>query len=139
VTVAALAGCGSGPNSLGVIAYDPTGLAFRHMMEGDKSLNIALGLGGFDSKIAHGHVDYIMHFDRIAQDDWNPYWGIGVGYLTKVDSNDDSIDDNEIGIALRVPLGISYQTDEWDFFAQLAGYVGRRLGISAALGVRFNL
>ena len=132
-----LAGCGPGPNSLGVIAYDPTGLAFRHKMAGDNTLNIAVGLNGFESEIAHGHVDYIMHFDPIRADEWSPYWGLGLGYMMKLD---DSVDNDDVGIELRVPLGISYQAaDGWDFFAQLAAHVGRNVGISGALGVRFDL
>ena len=134
LTVAA--GCSSGPNSLGVMGYDPTGLAFRHKMESDKTLNIALGLNGLESKIGHGHVDYIMHFDRISRGDWSSYWGLGLGYLLKID---DTVDDNDVGIGLRVPLGISYQADGWDFFGQLAANIGGNVGISAAIGIRFGL
>ena len=136
VAAMALAGCGRGPTSIGVIAYDPTGLALRHKMQDDRTLNVAVGLGGFDSNYVHGHVDYIMHFEGISQRGWNPYWGLGVGYLGKLDDN---ADDNDVGVSLRVPLGISYQDDGWDFFAQLAAHVGEHTGISAALGVRFDL
>ena len=130
-------GCGPGPNSVGIIAYDPTGLAFRHKMSDDQTLNIAVGLRGFESEIAHGHVDYIMHFDSISADEWSPYWGLGLGYMLKLD---DSVDDDDEGIELRVPLGISYQAAEgWDFFVQLAAHVGHHVGVSGALGIRFDL
>ena len=136
MTMALLAGCDSGPNSIGAIVYDPTGLAFSHRMKDDRTLNVAVGLGGFDSRFAHGHVDYIMYFDPVSQGDWNPYWGLGVGYLGTLD---DTADDNDIGIGLRVPLGISYQDEGWDFFAQLAAHIGAHTGITGAIGVRFDL
>jgi hypothetical protein len=136
VAVAMLAGCGGGPNSLGVIVNDPTGLAFRHQFEADRTLNIAVGLRAFDSDIAHGYVDYIIHFDNISQGEWNPYWGVGVGYRAKLDN---TVSNDDVGISLRVPLGLSYQDDGWDFFVQLAAYIDAHPGISGALGVRFDL
>ena len=39
IALAALTGCSSGPTSLGLIAYDPTGIAVRHKTESDKTIN----------------------------------------------------------------------------------------------------
>jgi len=131
-----LAGCGSG-DSIGVILYDPTGVAYRHKLESDKTLNVAVGLNRFETDLFHGHVDYIMHFDSISRGDWNPYWGLGGGYVFQLDDN--AGNDDVVGLWLRVPLGISYQEDTWDFFAQIVLDVGSGVDFSAGLGIRFEL
>ena len=134
VALVLVAGCST--SSVGVILGDPSGLAVRGMLESDKTLNFAIGIAGRDSDLAYGHIDYAMYPNRVRREDWNPYIGIGVGYLAVL--NDEGRNDH-VGASLRVPLGLSYDSRGWDFFVQFAPYLGEFSGVTLALGLRLAL
>ena len=136
MALAALAGCSSGPTSMGIIYGDPTGLAVRHKAQSDRTINFALGVTALDANIGHGHIDYMFHFDRIRRGDPTFYVGVGATYLFRVDDNNNNTD---VGFGPRVPFGVSFQGRDFDLFLQGAAYFVGDLDFSWAVGVRFGI
>jgi len=130
-----LAGCNT--TSVGVILGDPSGLALRNVLQSDRMLNVAVGVNNLDNQAVRGHVDYTMYPTRVRRESWNPYWGFGLDYVA--DANENANNDN-VGVGLRVPLGVSFDSSGWDFFGQAAVRVGENnVNVGLAMGLRFSL
>ena len=85
------------------------------------------------------HVDYQFYPNRIRQNTWNFYWGLGVSY--SADISDDA-DPDLAGLGFRIPLGTSYEFDDesGDFFLLVAPFlVNDDVVFSWAIGIRFGI
>jgi hypothetical protein len=130
---------------IGVVAGDPSGLAWALRGGGNTMLQGALGYSAVHGSL-HANVDLIMELARLHSDEapnlgFPLYVGIG-GRLRIGDYGNKDNDNDDPGIGLRIPCGIQMvpATVPLDLYLEIVPVV--RLfpetgaGIDAGLGIR---
>jgi len=146
---------GGGPFGLGLIIGEPTGLSAKYWMDKTQAIDFLLAFSFNDNNNNYNNdnnlnhlvlaADYLYHIDVFHPRavELPLYVGIG-GKLAFWDrGNGRYRDDGDIGIALRVPLGIDLllRSVPLEFFLEIVPGIyiipGTNAEIDAGIGVRY--
>lgn len=135
---------------LGLMVGAPTGLSGKYYLSADTGIDFGLGvIGGYGNRDGvHLHADFLWHPAVLASVDpfvLPIYVGIG-GRLWDYDDRRDNIDDDDLALGARVPLGIMMDFNNvpidiffemvfvLDFFVDQGAI---DLELNGALGIRY--
>lgn len=138
------AGPDDNPFGLGIILGEPTGLTAKFWLGDDDALDSHLTWDFTDEGFAF-FVDYLHHFTTIDEEshsvDLPVYVGIGGKLFVDHDSSDQH--DDDLGLGLRIPIGISAILTEApiEFFGEVAPGLrlipGTDFDIDGGIGFRY--
>jgi len=110
---------------VGIILGEPTGISAKLWRDNTIAYDLALGWHTSGDDKLHLHGDYLIHDDSLINaqglDGRMPVY-YGAGLLVKRSEKNSRRDDRlETIVAVRVPVGVSYQANRFpvEFFAEL--------------------
>ncbi|MFA5498353.1 MAG: hypothetical protein WC327_02290 [Candidatus Cloacimonadia bacterium] len=124
---------------IGIIVGQPSGISFKQWLGGSNAVDAAVAWSFLEGGGLYGHVNYLYENKSNVADLNIPwFWGIGANV-----GSWKSGDDLEIGLGVRVPIGLNFRFQKIPselFFEVAPGLdvvpsVG--FGIGGALGYRF--
>jgi hypothetical protein len=134
---APMADAQEGNFGLGLIIGDPTGVTGKHHLGGNPLyLDWAVGFPVLAGRGLHAHVDFLWQprLTRVGSADLDLYFGVGPKIY---------LDDNNLWLAARAPLGIDFVFRQvpLDVFIEVAAslYVVQDVAfdLDAAAGIRY--
>lgn len=128
-------GCRGGPQAVGLILGDPTGLSYRQETSGGEAIAAAVDLAHIGEGLSL-HVDWIRHEPSLRSGALEFYWGLGGDLSIRGGPGSD------VGLAFRIPLGldIEFERRVAHLFLQLVPKVplpNLDVKLDAAIGLRF--
>jgi len=131
------AAAGFAQTSIGIILGEPTGLSGKQWIGEGASLDLAVAWSFVPEGAFYLHVDYQQHFDDLDLDVGSLLWFAGIGPRIYIG--------NEIGLGLRIPVGLVYDIDgvPLEVFLELAPglnlFPGTVFNFGGGIGVRYQL
>jgi hypothetical protein len=98
----------------GIMVGDPTGLAFKAWMGGDRAIAGGLAWSFVDEGYFHAHADLLFHkmdLITVGRGQLPLYFGPGLRLRTWGDGNDRNDNDGRTDIGVRFPVGLAYLFD----------------------------
>jgi len=137
VFVVLAAAVGFAQTSVGIILGEPTGLSGKQWIGEGASLDLAVAWSFVPEGAFYLHVDYQQHFDDLDIDVGTLLWFAGIGPRIYIG--------NDVGLGLRIPVGLVYDIDDvpLEVFLELAPglnlFPGTVFNFGGGIGVRYQL
>lgn len=126
-------------NGIGIIVGQPTGVSFKHWLSDANSIDAALAWSFVKGGGLYVHGNYLFENKSNLDSLTIPwFWGVGANVGTWK-----SGDDTEIGIGVRVPVGLNFRFQQIpsELFLELAPTLNVvpsvNFGVGGAIGYRF--
>ncbi|MBH24315.1 MAG: hypothetical protein CMH57_07685 [Myxococcales bacterium] len=129
----------------GIILGEPTGLTGKYWFDSSSAVDVHLSFDFSDDAFAL-ISDYLLHFNVFTPDsrsiDLPVYVGIGGKFFVREDNNDRG-DDDDLGLGLRAPVGLSLLLTQapLEFFVEIALGLriipGTEADLDGGIGVRY--
>lgn len=123
--------------SVGIILGEPTGLSGKQWIGEGAALDLAVAWSFVPEGAFYLHVDYQQHFDDLDVDVGTLLWFAGIGPRIYIG--------NEVGIGMRIPVGLVYDIDDvpLEVFLELAPglnlFPATKFNFGGGIGVRYQL
>ncbi|MFW6288473.1 MAG: hypothetical protein ACOC2Q_01695 [Spirochaetota bacterium] len=123
--------------SVGIILGEPTGLSGKQWIGEGASLDLAVAWSFVPEGAFYLHVDYQQHFDDLDIDVGSLLWFAGIGPRIYIG--------NDVGLGLRIPVGLVYDIDDvpLEVFLELAPglnlFPSTVFNFGGGIGVRYQL
>jgi hypothetical protein len=130
---------------LGVIIGEPTGLSGKYWLTRRTAVDFAAAWSFADDGSLHLHGDWLMHrFDLIPVDEGSLplYFGIG-GRLRFSEDNGFGDSGDDVGLGLRIPVGLDYlfEAAPLDAFLEIVPILDlipdSDVSLNASIGIRY--
>ena len=132
-----VAAAGFAQTSVGIILGEPTGLSGKQWIGEGASFDLAVAWSFLPEGALYAHVDYQQHFDDLDVDAGTLLWFAGIGPRIYIG--------NEVGIGMRIPVGLVYDIDDvpLEVFLELAPglnlFPSTVFNFGGGIGVRYQL